>query len=743
MADAVIRRSIGLGDWEWLQSVSRRAAAGAVTATILLAGPQCAGPAATAPDISAGREVAFSGRIIERETGKPVEGAEIVLERLIRSSAPQALPAWAGETTIRADAEGRFRLEFTPEQVAEPRLCIAMRIRHPGFICRKSRKAALADLIRGQARGEEPFFTTIALEPGLEYTGRVVVPGGKPAAGFPYEFENGTSGTSGASPVLMDDYEGQTDDDGRIRQRMPKTRALALYVGPPRIARARFPFAPYQHFWGADQASQPHDVWAPTDLGRIVLSRGIRLPGRLVDAEGQPLAGQTITAYPVRGRDRHSATTETDGSFSFGPLRSANYVIYGEGQGPYGITDVDAPPLLRPVRVVQPVGVYLKEGATPEPLVLREMPTVRVEVRFVDSKGKPARGSATQLWGLLLGDRGRFLRIPARPRGIGPTSEINAPEPEVASGSGSFGWGIQDQPDDEGRIVFRAPQGLRDATIVTPPAEETTAYKHRLDPNGPILPGPPARLGVLEDDRLMTMVEYRAPVVLVSVKTEDGIVPVDLSVIASYRIDRQNYGSRFIRQPDGGYRSQSLMPDHEYEIRVRDRGGAYDPGRIQRVSLPESGSAELSFPLRKRRKPPEVGQSAPAFAVKTIDGRTLGLASLRGKTLLLHFWQPVPGIPDVTSLKAIHDRFGNDERFAMVGLCLSDDSEAATEVIRSARLSWSQALLRDRGHDPIVVDYGALQPHITFLIGPDGKLIAQGLRGAALEKAVVEALAGK
>ena len=89
MADKAIRRSIGLGDWEWLQSVSRRAAVGAVTATILLAGPQCADMAAAAPEVSAGREVAFSGRVIERGTGKPVEGAKIVLERLIRGSAPQ------------------------------------------------------------------------------------------------------------------------------------------------------------------------------------------------------------------------------------------------------------------------------------------------------------------------------------------------------------------------------------------------------------------------------------------------------------------------------------------------------------------------------------------------------------------------------------------------------------------------------------------------------------------------------
>ena len=66
----------------------------------------------------------------------------------------------------------------------------------------------------------------------------------------------------------------------------------------------------------------------------------------------------------------------------------------------------------------------------------------------------------------------------------------------------------------------------------------------------------------------MTMIEYRAPTVIVAVKTEDGGVPTDLSVIARHRIGRQGYGNLFVRQADGRYRSQSLMPEHEYEISV-------------------------------------------------------------------------------------------------------------------------------------------------------------------------------
>jgi hypothetical protein len=726
-----------------LRTESGRAAVGVVRATVVLAGLLFASPAATASDVGPGGNVAFSGQVIERETGKPVGGAEILLERSIRGSTPRTPPAWAGTSIIRSDAQGRFRVEFPAEQVAEPRVFIALRISHAEFISRKSSQVALADLIREQARGEAPFFTTIALERGLEYTGQVVVPGGKPAAGIPYAFEHGPSSFSLLIPIFTDDYDGQTDDEGRIRKRMPKTHALALFVGPPRNARARFPFAPYQHFWGTDNAlGQPH-VWAPTDLGRIVLARGIRLSGRLVDSADRPIAGQTITAYPLKGRDRHSTTTEADGTFALGPLRPANYLIYGEGQTPYHDFDLDAAAHAQAIRVVQPARVYLKEEASPEPLKLREMPTVRVELRFVDSKGKPTRGSTTRLSGLLPNDPhppGRFP-VPTNRKREGTTSALNAPEREDPWEPTA--WVVYYQPDDDGRIVVYAPQGLKHAGVALLPEEEATAFKHRIDPNGPILPMPPAQLGVVAGDRQLTIIAYRAPTVLVSVKTEDGAVPEELSVMARWTIVAQGYVSQFVRQRDGRFRSQSLMPDHEYAITVRGRRDVYDLAPAQRISVPESGTAELSFLLRKRRKLPGVGQAAPPFAVTTIGGQALSLASLHGKTVLLHFWRLPQGIPDAATFLAIHERFGNNKRFTMVGLCVSDQSEEATRVIHSRGLSWSQAVLRDAFYDPIAIDYGPLQPDATFLIGPDGKLIARGLQGTALEKAVAEALAGK
>ncbi len=519
---------------------------------------------------------------------------------------------------------------------------------------------------------------------------------------------------------------------------------MSIYVGPARSARARFPYAPYQHFWGtADPSRNPH-TWAPTDLGRLVLSRGIRVSGRLVDTEGRPIAGQTIQADPTRGRDVHSATTEADGSFSLGPLRPANYVIHGEGQHEGGGIDPDAPPIRRPIRVIRPVRIYLKENVIPKPLVIHELPTVEVEVRFVDSGGKPSLGGLASLSGTIPNDRNPANPLGGITKGGGLAPGINEPEP--LDPADRLDWGVQDVPGPDGRIVFNVPTALQAALLQTHPFDEDVAYRTRLTPNGPLKHWGGGQLGPIEDDRRITIVCYRAPTVLViGLKSEDDRIPDDLTVNAGFNNNGGDYGNRLIRQPDGRYRSEGLMPDHEYEISAWQPRGSYISRGVQRINLPEGRSARVTLHLRKRPDPPAAGRPAPTFSVRTLDGRAMSLASLRGKTILLHFWVPVLGIRDAASLKALHDRFGKDDRFAMIGLCLANNSEAATRLIQSSGMSWAHAVLRDRSYDPIAIDYDARRfPSPAFLIGPDGKVMATGLGHVRrLEKAVAEALSRK
>jgi hypothetical protein len=107
------------------QGVIRPLATTAVLAGLLL----IVRPAASASDDDGPNTgVAFSGRLVDVETRKPVEGASIVVVRSIPGVPPEAIPSWVGETKIRTASDGRFRLEFPPDQVTERRLFLALRI---------------------------------------------------------------------------------------------------------------------------------------------------------------------------------------------------------------------------------------------------------------------------------------------------------------------------------------------------------------------------------------------------------------------------------------------------------------------------------------------------------------------------------------------------------------------------------------------------------------------------------------
>ena len=230
--------------------------------------------------------------------------------------------------------------------------------------------------------------------------------------------------------------------------------------------------------------------------------------------------------------------------------------------------------------------------------------------------------------------------------------------------------------------------------------------------------------------------------VLVTVKTDDNRTPqTELNVRATYEFNLGSHSSGLMRQADGRYRSGCLMPDHEYKIVATSRD--YVPKTVPRLNLPEGGSAELTVILRKRPKSPVTGKPAPQFSIRTIDGTPLSRDALRGRFALLHFWAPNAanhGLFDLAHLKVIADQFGKDDRFTMISLCLVNDAEVATRIIKDNELTWTHVILRDHGLDPMAMDYLSTPAPKSFLIGPDGTLIAKDMNGIQIEKSVNDAL---
>jgi len=139
-------------------------------------------------------------------------------------------------------------------------------------------------------------------------------------------------------------------------------------------------------------------------------------------------------------------------------------------------------------------------------------------------------------------------------------------------------------------------------------------------------------------------------------------------------------------------------------------------------------------------KPLRVGERAPDFRVRTLDGKLLSLNDFRGKFLVLDFWATwcAPCVSELPSLRALHEAYRGDPTFAIVSLSLDERRDALDHLVKDAELAWPQALL---GPDsPIAAAYGATAIPATFLIGPDGRIVDRDLRGVGVKAAVARVL---
>lgn len=219
----------------------------------------------------------------------------------------------------------------------------------------------------------------------------------------------------------------------------------------------------------------------------------------------------------------------------------------------------------------------------------------------------------------------------------------------------------------------------------------------------------------------------------------------------AYHFQKKRYALNF--QQDGSFRVEDV-PAGKYTINfeLREKSGdRYSPMGGSRIAsirkdieVPAIPGGRSDEPLDigiievRARGSMKAGKIAPEFAVKTLYDKPLKLADFKGKYVLLDFWAVWcgPCVAETPHLKEAYELIKDNPKFAMIGLSLDPDMEAPIEYAKKNKIGWIQGFLGDWSKTDLPNQYGVQGIPSIMLIGPDGKIVASGLRGPAIKSAL-------
>lgn len=136
-----------------------------------------------------------------------------------------------------------------------------------------------------------------------------------------------------------------------------------------------------------------------------------------------------------------------------------------------------------------------------------------------------------------------------------------------------------------------------------------------------------------------------------------------------------------------------------------------------------------------------IGKPAPDIVMPDVNGKEVSLSSFRGKYVLVDFWASwcKPCRDENPNIVKAYNGYKN-KNFTILGVSLDKEREPWLAAIQNDKLAWTHISDLQYWNSKAVALYHFRGIPYNVLIDPQGKIIAEGLRGPQLEEKLREVL---
>ena len=126
-----------------------------------------------------------------------------------------------------------------------------------------------------------------------------------------------------------------------------------------------------------------------------------------------------------------------------------------------------------------------------------------------------------------------------------------------------------------------------------------------------------------------------------------------------------------------------------------------------------------------------LGEAAPEFTGRTLDGKEVKLSDLRGKIVLLDFWATWcgPCIQEMPHVRRAYEKYAKKGDFVVIGISLDEDAGKVRGFVKQRKIGWPQIVGGPAKENAIAKAYFVEGIPASFLIDRDGKVVAKDVRG--------------